>query len=332
MAQNTPSHVDHRIESVAAIDAFEGASEPAGVEDTVAVYLREIGRIPLLTPEEEHELAERIVRGRRASERLEAELPLPERAAAEWEAEEGARAARLMVESNLRLVVSVASRYGGRGLPLADLIEEGNLGLMRATQKFDPSRGFRFSTYAVWWIRQAVTRGIDNQARTVRLPGHIIERMGRIAKAVQRLTQELGREPTSDELSRETGLRPEQVRDVLRASQRTVSLEQPYGEGGELSLAEHVEDEGWAIAADEMTDEALRLGVLAAVRELSEREQRVLALRHGLGGERRHTLEEAGRQLGVTRERIRQIEKEALAKLRQTGRCDALRPKLREVA
>ena len=322
-----------KLESYAeAQELHEDPRGAAGTEDSVGLYLHDIGAYPLLTADEERELARAMERGRAAARRLEADLTGEERVLAAHEVEEGERARKRMIECNLRLVVSIASRYGGRGLPLPDLIEEGNLGLIRATEKFDHHKGYRFSTYAVWWIRQAMSRAIDSQARTVRLPGHIVERLGHIAKATQKLTQDLGREPTGEELAREAGLKPDQVREAIKASQRTVSLEQPWGENGELTLAEHIEDEGWAHLADHLSAEMLREGVFAALGELSEREQRVLALRYGLGGERRRTLEEAGKLLGVTRERVRQIEKEALAKLRHAPHCASLHARLQDVA
>ncbi len=313
-------------------DTRSGRRE-TGADDSLGFYLQDIGAIPLLTAAEEVELAKTIDHGRNAAQKLDLPLNDEERAAARAEVERGEAARRKMIESNLRLVVSIASRYNGRGLPLSDLIEEGNLGLIRATEKFDSRRGYRFSTYAVWWIRQAMSRALDNQSRTVRLPGHVLERLARISKATQKLTQELGREPTSEEVAREVGVRPEQVREAMKASQHTVSLEQPYGsEGDDLPLVEHIEDEGWAQTADEVSDELLREGVFSALRDLSDREQRVIALRYGLDGEKRLTLEEAGRVVGVTRERVRQIEKEAIFKLRQAGRCAALRPRLQQVA
>lgn len=318
----TASHGHDISEDAEARDGVRH-DEPGPVEDSIGFYLRDIGAFPLLTAREELLLAQAIERGRDAATRLEGDIGPEERAEAERERAQGEAARRRMIECNLRLVVSIASRYGGRGLSLPDLIEEGNLGLIKATDKFDPKRGYRFSTYAVWWIRQAITRGIDTHARTVRLPGHVLERMSHMTKASQMLLQELGREPTCEELARAVRLKVEQVRDVRRAAQRTVSLEQPYGEGGEVTLAEAVEDEGWAQLSDRVSGELLRERVFGALRELSEREQRVIALRYGLGEERRLTLEEAGREIGVTRERVRQIEKEALAKLRAAGTCPA---------
>jgi len=308
------------------------AEGEVALDDVLGYYLRDIGRFPLLTPAEETELAAVMAAGKLAAERLEQPLD-PQSAADAFQCRQrGDEARRRMVECNLRLVVSIARRYSGRGLPLADLVEEGNLGLMRATDKFDPARGYRFSTYAVWWIRQAVTRALDSQSRTVRLPGHVVERLNHAAKATNKLAQELGREPRSEEIARELGIAVYKVQEALKAAQAPVSLERPHGEGGDLSIADVVEDTQWGTHAAEVSGESRRGNVLDALRDLSEREQRVIALRYGLGGEHRCTLEEAGRVLGVTRERVRQIEKETLVKLRRAGADDAVERDLQEVA
>ncbi len=300
-------------------------SAGAAVEDSVAVYLRDIGAIPLLTAPEEVELAKCIESGKRARAELEGQLGDLERKTAILRKEQGEAARRKMIESNLRLVVSIARRYSGRGMPLSDLIEEGNLGLMRATEKFDYRKGFRFSTYATWWIRQAVTRALASQSRVVRLPVHVSEMIGQVSKVSHRLSQELGREPTSEELAAEVHLSPERVREIVKASQQPISLEQPYGEGGEGAVGEMIEDKAAEQPAEQVAREMLRETVNSALEGLTDREQRVLALRYGLVGDHLHTLEEVGNVLGVTRERIRQIEKEALWKLRQPGRSEALR-------
>jgi RNA polymerase primary sigma factor len=306
----------------------EDIKEPLdSAEDSVTFYLRDIGAIPLLTAAEEVELAKRIERGVEANKRLDGPLPLApeERATALAEARDGDAARRKLVESNLRLVVSVARRYGDRGLPLADLIAEGNFGLMRAAEKFDYHKGYRFSTYATWWIRQAVARGAANQSRVVRLPIHVGEQMAAVAKGSHKLLQELGRQPTSEELARETHLSPDQVMDVVRASQHPVSLDQPYGRESDGTVGELVEDTSAPRPVDYALRQALRTGVQALLGELTEREQRVLTLRYGLEDDRPRTLEEVGRALGVTRERVRQIEHEALSRLRGQGRAEALR-------
>lgn len=325
----------HKVDTFNEAQEIQGdASEDTGpgAEDSVGIYLHDIGTIPLLSSEEEQHLTRVIDQGRQAAQRHEQALSSEERAAVLLEIEEGEAARRKMIESNLRLVVSIASRYNGRGLPLSDLIEEGNLGLIRAIEKFDYRRGYKFSTYAVWWIRQAITRGLDTYSRTVRLPGHILERLNHVTKATQKLTQELGRTPTNEEIAAAVSLSPEQVRDVMKASQRTVSLEQPYGEGAELPLSETIEDEGWEQTSSQVSNEMLRERVFAALRELSDREQLVISLRFGLNDEKRCTLEEAGKVLGVTRERIRQIEKEAIAKLRDAGKYNLPPAALQEVA
>ena len=309
-----------------------GAEGEAALDDVLGYYLQDIGKYPLLTSTEEMELAAQMAAGKLAAGRLEQELDPSDRAEAILCVQRGDEARHRMVECNLRLVVSIARRYSGRGMALSDLIEEGNLGLMRATEKFDPARGYRFSTYAVWWIRQAVSRALDSQSRTVRLPGHVVERLNHASKATNKLAQELGREPTSEEIASELGVSVDKVQEALKAAQPPVSLERPHGEGGELSIADVVEDTHWGTHADEVTGEVRRGHVLGALRELSEREQRVIALRYGLDGEQRCTLEEAGRVLGVTRERVRQIEKETLSKLRLAGTGEMRERELQEVA
>ncbi len=320
---------DEIIEDPAEIEELDQSTKAAtaagGAEDSVAVYLRDIGAIPLLTAADEVELARRIEAGKLAAKSLEATESHEERLALAYEAEAGERARRKMIESNLRLVVSIVRRYSGRGMPLSDLIEEGNLGLMRATEKFDYRRGYRFSTYATWWIRQAVTRSLASQSRVVRLPVHVSDMMNQVSKASHKLSQELGREPTSDEISAEVHIAPQRVREIVKASQQPISLEQPYAEGGEGTVAELIEDKSAEQPGDQVTRDMLRKTVQSALRTLTEREQRVLALRYGLAGDHSYTLEEVGKLMGVTRERIRQIEKEALWKLRQPGSGESLK-------
>ncbi|MDQ3327058.1 MAG: sigma-70 family RNA polymerase sigma factor [Chloroflexota bacterium] len=301
------------------------ADAAPGAEDSVAVYLRDIGVIPLLTAAEEVELAKSIELGKEASGRLSEDVTPAERQRIVQQAELGQQARRKMIESNLRLVVSIARRYSGRGLPLSDLIEEGNLGLMRATEKFDHTRGFRFSTYATWWIRQAVTRALASQSRVVRLPVHVSDLISQVSRVTVTLSQELGREPTSEEIAREVDLQPARVREIVKAAQQPVSLEQPYSDGGEGSIADLIEDTSEAQPQDQVSRELLRETVHSALGSLTDREQRVLALRYGLAGDHVYTLEEVGKRLGVTRERIRQIEKEALRKLRQPDYSETLR-------
>ncbi len=294
-------------------------------EDAVGMYLQEIGPIPLLTAAEEVELAKRIEAGRLAAERLEGDLNAEERSLALLERDSGEAARRKMIECNLRLVVSIARRYGGRGLPLADLIAEGNLGLMRATEKFDYHKGFRFSTYATWWIRQSVSRGIMGQSRVVRLPVHVSDMLNQVSKASIKLQQELSREPTLSELAEETGLTVEWVRDVLEASQQPLSLEQPLGTAADGMLGELIEDRSAEQPSESATRGLLREQLGVILHNLAARERQVINLRYGLDGGEHRTLEDVGKLLGLTRERIRQIEKEALRKLQQPELSGPLR-------
>lgn len=270
------------------------------VDDPVKMYLKEIGKIPLLTAEEEVELAQRMEEG-------------------------DIRAKKKLSEANLRLVVSIAKRYVGRGMSFLDLIQEGNLGLMKAVDKFDYSRGFKFSTYATWWIRQAITRAIADQARTIRIPVHMVETINKLVRIERQLIQELGRDPTNEEISKEMGIEVEKVREVRKIAQEPVSLETPIGEEEDSHLGDFIEDES-AISPDEaanftMLREELR-GVLAT---LNDREQKVLALRFGLTDGTPRTLEEVGKEFDVTRERIRQIEAKALRKLKHPSRINKLK-------
>ncbi len=293
-------------------------------EDAMGAYLREIGTIPLLTADEEVRLAQCIERGKAAARKLELPLDSEERLVALAEVEQGEAARRRLIEGNLRLVVSVARRYAGRGLPLADLVEEGNLGLMRAAEKFDYSKGFRFSTYATWWIRQSVARGLANQARTLRLPVHVADLVTQVSRTSHRLSQELGREPTSAEIAEDLHLSPCRVREIMAASQQPISLDQPPGGVSEVPIGELVQDATVDQPSEQTLRQMLREHVRAALRELSEKERWVVSLRYGLDDERPRTLDEVGRLLGLTRERIRQIEKEALGNLRQLSYSESL--------
>jgi len=260
--------------------------------DAVKIYLREIGSVPLLTPEEEVELAKRIEKG-------------------------DTEALQRFVLANLRLVVSIAKRYVGRGLPLLDLIQEGNIGLMRAVQKFDWRKGHRFSTYATWWIRQAITRAIGDKSREIRLPAHINEELNRINRIRQQLSQTVNREPTPEEIAEKAGTSPERVRELLGYLQQPVSLDTPVGEEADSTLGEFVPDVR-ANPEEEATDEVLKTEMDRVLDEvLTPREKRVLQLRYGLGDGHTYSLEKVGRELGVTRERVRQLEKQALEKLRR---------------
>ncbi len=279
-----------------------GGQQPTrpAVSDAVGAYLKEIGRIPLLTREQEVDLARRAETG-----------------------DQDAR--RRLIEANLRLVVSVAKRHTGRGLDLLDLVQEGNRGLIRAVEKFDWRRGFKFSTYATWWIRQAVTRAIAEQARTIRVPVHVSEKYGKIRAASRRLVQEHGRDPAPEDLARLTRLSADEVGAILRAMHDPVSLDTPIGESGESALGELLEDTSVPSPDDAAAASLLKRQIATALDDLAPRERRVLALRFGLGGGRPQTLQEVGREFGLTRERIRQIERSALRKLRQSERAGRLR-------
>jgi len=298
----------------------------AGTSDLVRIYLREIGRVPLLTAEDEVELAKAIEAGLYAEEKLTGGYPLlgEERADLEWLAADGVRGKQRLIEANLRLVVSIAKRYIGRGLVFLDLIQEGNLGLIRAVEKFDYTRGYKFSTYATWWIRQAITRAIADQARTIRVPVHMVETINKLARVQRQLHQELGREATVDEIAAEMGVEPERVAEIQRIAQEPVSLQSPIGEE-ESDLGDFIEDADAVVPIEAAAFIMLQDQLERVLCELSEREQRIIQLRFGLTDGHPRTLEEVGREFGVTRERIRQIESKTLAKLRHPSRALLLR-------
>ncbi len=354
--------------------ANEALEDVSGVSDPVRQYLQEIGRHPLLTQEQEVAIAKRIRAGQDARAQLEERakeagmspeeflltLPEDERFAIEAAIEDGKRAERELVQSNLRLVVSVAKRYMNRGMSLLDLIQEGNLGLLRAVQKFDYTRGFKFSTYATWWIRQAIMRAIADQARTIRIPVHMVESINRVMRTQRELTQKLGREPTPEEIAVEMDfieppeereairkalavgepLNPTQkralrratskVRSIIRMAQEPMSLETPVGNEENSFLGDFIKDENTPEPADAATKQLLREQVEEILDELNEREREVLEMRFGLKDGRNHTLEEVGQAFGVTRERIRQIEAKALRKLRHPQHSRKLRDFLNE--
>lgn len=264
-------------------------------DDSVRLYLREIGKIPLLTSEEELALAQKVVAGDK-------------------------RAKDKMAEANMRLVVSIAKRYSGRGLDFLDLIQEGNTGLLRAVEKFDPDKGFKFSTYATWWIRQAITRAIADQARTIRIPVHMVETINKLLRTQRRMTQELNREPTIEELAKELEMEPEKVEYVIKIKQDITSLDAGVGRDGEDEdsvLGDFIEDEDGKTPQDSATEQLLKEQVQSVLSTLSDREQKIIKMRFGLENGKSHTLEEVGQEFAVTRERIRQIEAKALAKLRK---------------
>ncbi|HRQ86480.1 MAG TPA: RNA polymerase sigma factor RpoD [Candidatus Saccharibacteria bacterium] len=269
---------------------FDDASD-----DSVRLYLREIGKIPLLTAEEEFNLAQRVVAGEK-------------------------RAKDKMAEANMRLVVSIAKRYSGRGLDFLDLIQEGNTGLLRAVEKFDPDKGFKFSTYATWWIRQAITRAIADQARTIRIPVHMVETINKLLRTQRRMTQELNREPTTEELAAELEMEPEKVEYVMKIKQDITSLDAGVGRDGDDEdsvLGDFIEDEEGATPEESAASQLLKEQVQDILSTLSDREQKIIKMRFGLENGKNHTLEEVGQEFAVTRERIRQIEAKALAKLRK---------------
>jgi RNA polymerase primary sigma factor len=302
-----------------------------GSYDPVRMYLKEIGKVPLLTAEEEVMWARRVEAGLLATERLESydmeSAVLTDRARVGEDERlrlEGIVAKRILIEANLRLVVSIAKRYRNRGMSLLDLIQEGNLGLMRAVDKFDHTKGFKFSTYATWWIRQAITRAIADQARTIRIPVHMVDTINKVMRTQRQLLQDFGREPTVEEVAERVEMTPERVREILRVSQETVSLEQPMGED-DFSLSDLIEDTGAVAPSDAAARAMLNEAVNVALCELSERERKVVRLRFGLEDGQMRTLEEVGREFGVTRERIRQIESKTLAKLRHPMHSARLR-------
>ncbi|MEN3582972.1 RNA polymerase sigma factor [Streptomyces sp. ZYX-F-203] len=295
--------------------------------DLFRQYLREIGRVPLLTAAEEVELARRVEAGLFAEEKLAGTPDLDTGLAHDLDrlVVMGRVAKRRLIEANLRLVVSVAKRYVGRGLTMLDLVQEGNLGLIRAVEKFDYARGYKFSTYATWWIRQAMSRALADQARTIRVPVHVVELINRVVRVQRRLTQERGCEPTPEEVAAHLDLLPERVGEVLRLAQEPVSLHAPVGEEDDVALGDLIEDGDAASPVESAAFLLLREHLHAVLTTLGERERKVVQLRYGLVDGRPRTLEEIGRLFGVTRERIRQIESKTLAKLRDHAFADQLR-------
>ena len=279
--------------------------EGVSVDDPVRMYLKEIGKVPLLSPDEEIELAKKIELGDEAAKKK-------------------------LAEANLRLVVSIAKRYVGRGMQLLDLIQEGNLGLIKAVEKVDYRKGYKFSTYATWWIRQAITRAIADQARTIRIPVHMVETINRLVRTQRQLVQKLGREATPEELAKELDMPVDRVREIMKISQDPVSLETPIGEEEDSHLGDFIQDDNVEVPADAATYTLLHEQLMEVLSTLTEREQKVLRLRFGLDDGRPRTLEEVGRQFNVTRERIRQIEAKALRKLRHPSRSKVLKDYLDE--
>jgi len=293
----------------------------SSLDDPVRMYLREIGRVPLLNAEEEVRLAQIMERGKQERVRAERLKVVPHRKYLE----DGEEAQRRLTEANLRLVVSVAKKYIGRGMNLLDLIQEGNIGLIRAVEKFDYTKGYKFSTYATWWIRQAITRAIADQARTIRIPVHMVETINRLIRISRRLLQDLGREPTSEEIAEQMEISAEKVREIIKVSQEPVSLETPIGEEDDSHLGDFLEDQTALAPAEAASHQLLKEQVEDVLDSLTERERKVLQLRFGLDDGRSRTLEEVGKEFHVTRERIRQIEAKALRKLRHPSRSRKLK-------
>ena len=288
------------------------------IDDSISLYLKEIGRIPLLTAEQEVSLAKRMEAGRNAKRSLsrDGDLDDEERRRLRAVIRDGQAAQEHLIKANSRLVVSVAKKYVGRGVPFLDLIQEGNIGLIRAVKKFDYRRGYKFSTYATWWIRQAVTRAIADQGRTIRVPVHMYEQINRLARVSRQLVQELGRDPTIEEIAEELGVSPKKVERTIKVSQRPLSLEMPVGEEDDSFLGDFIEDSDAPSPTDQASQQLLRDQIEDIFGSLTPREVRILQLRFGLVDGYSYTLEEVGKKFGVTRERIRQIEAQALRKLR----------------
>ena len=313
--------------------------EGVSVEDPVRMYLKEIGKVPLLSADEEIELAQKMEAGSVAVEKIpllkerlaetgdeqEKEEIQAEIKALQLDVDRGSDAKKRLAEANLRLVVSIAKRYVGRGMLFLDLIQEGNLGLIKAVEKFDYRKGYKFSTYATWWIRQAITRAIADQARTIRIPVHMVETINKLIRVSRQLLQELGREPTPEEIAEELKMPVERVREILKISQEPVSLETPIGEEEDSHLGDFIKDDNVPVPADAATFTLLKEQLEEVLGTLTEREQKVLTLRFGLEDGRARTLEEVGKEFNVTRERIRQIEAKALRKLRHPSRSRKLK-------
>lgn len=312
--------------------------EGVSVEDPVRMYLKEIGKVPLLSADEEIELAQNMEDGAVATEKINVLKGRIDGASEEEKAEikeeiktlqrdvdKGVDAKKRLAEANLRLVVSIAKRYVGRGMLFLDLIQEGNLGLIKAVEKFDYKKGYKFSTYATWWIRQAITRAIADQARTIRIPVHMVETINKLIRVSRQLLQELGREPSPEEIAKEMNMPVERVREILKISQEPVSLETPIGEEEDSHLGDFIKDDNVPVPADAAAFTLLKEQLEEVLGTLTEREQKVLTLRFGLEDGRARTLEEVGKEFNVTRERIRQIEAKALRKLRHPSRSRKLK-------
>ena len=325
-----PSEATIEVQKETPITAKEQADidlSVIDVDDSISLYLKEIGRIPLLTAEQEVSLAKRMEAGRFAQRRMSqnGDLSLEERGRLNATIRDGNAAKEHLIKANSRLVVSVAKKYVGRGVPFLDLIQEGNIGLIRAVKKFDYRRGYKFSTYATWWIRQAVTRAIADQGRTIRVPVHMYEQINRLARVSRQLVQELGRDPTVEEIAQELGVNSKKVERIIKVSQRPLSLEMPVGEEDDSFLGDFIEDSEAPSPTDQASQQLLREQIDDIFASLTPREVRILQLRFGLVDGYSYTLEEVGKKFGVTRERIRQIEAQALGRLRHPSRSRKLR-------
>ena len=312
------------VDPNALVDSF-------AIDDPVRMYLKEIGKVDLLTPEREIELAQAMSAGNMAKEQMEEleqmgeEIPAEVREELDKAIKAGKKAEQQLAEANLRLVVSIAKRYVGRGMLFLDLIQEGNLGLIKAVEKFDYTKGYKFSTYATWWIRQAITRAIADQARTIRIPVHMVETINKVIRVNRQLLQELGHDPTPEETAAEMGMPVEKVREILKIAQEPVSLETPIGEEEDSHLGDFIEDEGASEPSEAASFTLLKEQLVDVLSTLTPREEKVLKLRFGIEDGRTRTLEEVGKEFNVTRERIRQIEAKALRKLRHPSRSKKLK-------
>jgi len=335
-AGDLPEDVEPPLEEIAEIEEEELVDpntlvDSFNIDDPVRMYLKEIGKVPLLNADEEVELATAMAAGSQARERLSAareneeSLPADELAQLNDTVKQGEDAKQKLAEANLRLVVSIAKRYVGRGMLFLDLIQEGNLGLIKAVEKFDYTKGYKFSTYATWWIRQAITRAIADQARTIRIPVHMVETINKVIRVSRQLLQELGHDPTPEEISEEMGMPVDKVREILKIAQEPVSLETPIGEEEDSHLGDFIPDEGASEPSEAASFTLLKEQLVDVLSTLTPREEKVLKLRFGIEDGRTRTLEEVGKEFNVTRERIRQIEAKALRKLRHPSRSKKLK-------
>ena len=327
-----PDDMDPPIDEIAEIEEEELVDpntlvDSFAIDDPVRMYLKEIGKVPLLSPEEEIALAQKMSAGNLADEQLEEGENIPPEELAQLKAlsKAGEKAKQKLAEANLRLVVSIAKRYVGRGMLFLDLIQEGNLGLIKAVEKFDYTKGYKFSTYATWWIRQAITRAIADQARTIRIPVHMVETINKVIRVSRQLLQELGHDPSPEEIAEEMNMPVDKVREILKIAQEPVSLETPIGEEEDSHLGDFIPDEGASEPSEAASFTLLKEQLVDVLSTLTPREEKVLKLRFGIEDGRTRTLEEVGKEFNVTRERIRQIEAKALRKLRHPSRSKKLK-------